>query len=103
MDQKITLPPPIPGEARVDTLLLLGVVRDRHLFTPHVTRTHAQAAQSTYAHKVLKFHGLSLKSLDAVYRATLVARLLYASPCWWDAVSAADRARLQSVPDRAAR
>ena len=92
------------GLARVDTLLLLGVVLDRHLlFTPHVTRTLAQTVQSTYPLKVLKSHGLPMKALDAVYRATLIARLLYTSPCWWGAVSAADRARLQSALNRVAR
>ena len=62
-----------------------------------------QASQSTYALKVLKFHGLSLDSLDAVCSATLVARLLYASPCWCGAASAVDRARLQSALYRASR
>ena len=39
-------PPPVPGVARVDTLLLLGVVIDRHLlFSQHMTKTLAQAAQ----------------------------------------------------------
>ena len=66
--------------ARVDSLLLLGVVLDHHLlFTPHVINTLAHTAQSAYALKVLKFHGLSMECLDAVCMGTLVARVLYAS------------------------
>ena len=78
----LTLPHAIPGVAWVDSLLLLGIVLDHHLlFTPHVTKTLAQGAQSAYALKVLKFHGLSMESLDTVCMATLVARVLHASPC----------------------
>ena len=99
------MPPPVlPGLSRVDTLLFLGVLVDRHLtFSPHVTRTLAQAAQSTYALKVLKTAGLSLSSLDLVCTATMVSRLLYASPAWWGVVSEADKHRLQSALDRVAR
>lgn len=100
----LILPPLTAGLARVDTLLLLGVVIDRHLlFTHHVTRSLAQAAQSMYALKVLKASGLPQGSLDMVCRATLVARLMYASPCWWGAISSADRSRLQATLNRVAR
>jgi len=54
-----------------------------HIFSPHVTRVVAQAAQSAYALKVLKSCGLLTKFLDLVYRATMVASGIYASPCSW--------------------
>jgi len=91
----LSLPAPLPGMTRVETLTLLGVVLDRHLlFTHHVTKIVAQASQSMYALKVLESLGLAKMSLDVVCRATLVDRMLYASPCWWGAILAADRTRL---------
>ena len=104
MDKGFCAPPLYPGLSRVDTLLFLGVLLDRHLlFSTQVSRTLAQAAQSMYALKVLKSSGLSPSSLDLVFSATLVSRLLYASPAWWGAVSEADKHRLQAALDRAAR
>ena len=80
----------------METLLLLGVLLDRHLqFSPHVMRVLAQAAQSTYALQVLKASGLSDASLHTVCRAAMVARLLYAASYWWGAITAEDKGRLQ--------
>jgi len=74
------------------------MVLDSHLtFSPHVTRVVAQAAQSAYALKVLKSCGLPTKSLDLVYRPTMVARVIYASPCWWGDLSAANHGKLRMV------
>src|SRR5258708_989024 len=102
--RNLVLPMPFPSVAKVETLLLLGVLLDRHLlFSAHVTKTLAQAAQSRYALKALRSSGLSLLSLDRVCRATMVARILYASPCWWGAIYGADRDRLQAAINRAAR
>jgi len=82
--------------------MLPGVVLDSHFtFSPHVTRVVAQAAQSAYGLKVLKSCGLPTESLNLVYRATIVACVIYASPCWWGDLSAADRGKLQAVLDRA--
>src|SRR6266496_6458362 len=50
-----------------------------------------------HALKVLKTSGLPMRSLSTVCRATLVARLLYASPCWWGDISEADKHRLQAT------
>jgi len=95
-------PPPTAGVTRADTLLLLGVLLDNHLsFAPHVSKTLAQAAQSLHALKVLKTSGLPMHSLTTVCRATLAARLTYASPAWWAATSEADKGRLQGALKRA--
>jgi len=56
-----------------------------------------------YALKVLASLGLAEMSLDVVCRATLVARMRYASPCWWGAISAAEQMQLQGTLNRAAR
>ena len=97
-----TLPPPTEGVARADTLLLLGVLLDNHLsFNPHVSKTLAQASQSLHALKVLKSSGLPMNSLTIVCRATLAARITYASSSWWAAISESDRGRLQGAFIRA--
>src|SRR6266496_1772917 len=84
------------------SLLLLGVQLDSHLlFSAHVAKTLAQASQSLHALKVLKCSGLPMRSLTTVCRATLVARLLYASPCWWGDISETDKHRLQATLKRA--
>src|SRR6266581_8441469 len=98
----LVLPPLTRDMVPVTTLLLLGVLLDIHLsFAPHVAKTLAQASQSMHALKVLKTSGLPLRSLSSVCRATLVARLLYASPCWWGDISEADKLRLQATLRRA--
>ena len=70
-------------------------------FSPHVSKTLAQAAQSLHALKVLKTSGLPMRSLTTVCRATLAARLTYASPSWWAGISEADKCRLQGALNRA--
>src|SRR6218665_1196132 len=41
-------------------------------------------------------HRLSADALSTVTEATIIFRLLYASPAWWGLTSAEDRARLES-------
>ena len=97
-------PPLLPGVKRVDNLNLLGVILDSQLsFSPHVTRTVNLAAQTLYALKTLKDCGLPYPFLSIVLRSTLVARLAYASPCWWGPLSAQDKDRLQKPLNRATR
>jgi len=68
-----------------------------------VTKTLAQAAQSTHALQVLKTSGLPIRSLNMVCRATMVARLTYASPSWSGNLAVADQGRIQAALNRAAR
>ena len=46
-------------------------------------------------------HGLSGPPLWNVATATLLSRLLYASPVWWDMVDAGGKQRLQAVLNKA--
>ena len=84
-----------------DTPKLDNLLDNHLLFAPHVTKTLAQASQSIHALKVLKTSGLPIRSLTSVCQATLVARLLYAAPCWWGSISEADKLRLQATLRRA--
>jgi Reverse transcriptase (RNA-dependent DNA polymerase) len=98
------IPDPQPGIPRVTHLTLLGVELDETLsFAEHVSKTVSRASQTLYALKTLKSYGLSQASLDSVCKSTLVARLVYASPCWWGPLTAESKDRLQAVLNRANR
>ena len=91
-------PNPLPGIKRVETLKILGVTLSQLLsFEPHIDKIVAQAAQSMYALRVLRAHGLHGDSLCDVTRSTLVAKLIYASPAWWGYISNASKMRLQTI------
>jgi len=53
-------------------------------------------AQSLFALRTLRHHGLPTDALHTVFQATVVAKLSYASPAWWGLTSAADRDRLEA-------
>jgi len=60
---------------------MLGVViGDDFSVTQHVQQFVTSSAQTSYALRVLRCHGLSDTALQRVYRATVVARLTYTLP-----------------------
>ena len=77
-------PPSLPSISRVDSMKILGVHVDKYLkFNEHVSTTITSCSQSLFALRTIKNHGLPLPSVQAVFRATLISKLLYASPAWW--------------------
>ena len=60
-------------------------------------RSLVRHAQSMYALRVLRAHGLKGDSLWDVSRATLVAKLTYASPAWWGYISETQKRRLHKL------
>ena len=96
-----TIPPPQPGLLRVRELKILGVTfTDALDFAPHFSATLSQATSSQYALGILRaHHGLLGFQLYAVTRATLISKLLYASPAWWGFTNAETRKRFQSILD----
>ena len=81
---------------------MLGVViADDFSVTQHIQRLVTSSAETTYALRVLRCHGLSNAVLQLVYRATVVARLTYAASAWRGFTKASDRQRIDSVIDRA--
>ena len=91
-------PQPIPGLLRVDQMKILGVTFSNTMtFKAHVDSLVCQSSQSMYALRVLRSHGLDANPLWEVTRATLVARLLYASPAWWGFLDAEGKRRLQAT------
>jgi hypothetical protein len=94
----IKLPPsPVPGFERVESIKALGVtVSRRFSFTQHVDNVLAACAQTLFALRTLKHHGLPTKALHTIFQATVVAKLAYAAPAWWGFANVADKARLEA-------
>jgi len=66
----------------------------------------ASSAQTHYALRVLRYHGLNTAALQhvyraTVYRATVVARITYAANAWHGFTKASERQRIDKVMDRA--
>jgi len=76
---------------------MLGITITNHLsIGEHVRDVIGKCAQSLYALKLLRNHGMSVSSLKHVYKAVILSKLLYASPAWWGFASAADKRRLEA-------
>ena len=77
---------------------MLGVSFDSKFgLTPHVKNLTQSAAQSMYALRVLRAHGMSDIALSGVVEATIVARLRYASQPWWGFVDCSSMATLNGI------
>ena len=98
------MPPQIPDIRRVTSIKMLGVTMTNHLSAgEHVRDVVDKSAQSLYAVKLLRCHGMSDDSLRHVYKAVVLSKLLHASPSWWGFTSAADKQRLEASVRRAIR
>ena len=90
-------PPPIPGIQRVDVIKILGVSLSKAFsFNVHIDNILMQAAQSMYALRVLRSHGLTGESMWDVTQATTLSRLLYATPAWWGYADMGHKYRLHN-------
>ena len=100
--KNLFIPSEIDGIKRVKTMKVLGVfIQDNLSFGEHVDHLVAQGAQTLYALRILKHHGLNGPHLWTVANSTLLARLTYASPAWWGLIGSEGLLRLQSVVSRA--
>jgi len=94
---RLAFPAPTSGIQRVDMMKILGVTLTYTLsFNTHIDIVLRQAAQSLYALRVLRSHGLTGEALWDVTRATTLSKMLYASPAWWGYVDMGYRQRLQN-------
>ena len=59
--------------------------------TDHVQELTIKSAQTLYALRVLRAHGLNDAALQEVYRLVVVARLIYAAIAWHGFCKATDR------------
>ncbi|HSN24566.1 MAG TPA: reverse transcriptase family protein, partial [Methylomicrobium sp.] len=93
--------PAVPGFQRVDTIKVLGVTISRRFsIAMHIDNLLLACSQTLYALRTLRHHGLPTHALHAVFQATVVAKLTYASSAWWGYATAADKARLESFLHR---
>ena len=69
----------------------------------HASNILAKAGSDLFALKTLRNHGLDSIALSQVCRATLIAKLAYASPAWRSFCSVSDLSRLESVEQKARR
>ena len=100
----IAEPPAMPAIERVTSLKVLGVTWTTGLSaTEHVRCIINACAQTLYALKILRAHGLTDVALQAVYKSVILAKLLYASSAWWGFTSASDRQRIEGFMRRGKR
>ena len=77
---------------------VLGVLIQNNLsFRDQADHLVRQSAQTMYALRILKHHGLCGPPLWEVAGATLMSRLTYASSAWCGFIDAEGRKRLNSV------
>ena len=99
-----TPPSPLPGISREHTLKILGVKITSHLSaSDHLRQVISESAQSLYALRVLRHHGMTEAGLHAIFRAVVVSRLTYASPAWSGFITATDRQRADAFLRRSKR
>jgi len=74
----------IPELQRVQVLKILGVTLTNSLSASlHVQNVITTCAQTLYALRVLRAHGLSDNALQIIHRAAIVlAKLMYGSSAW---------------------
>ena len=83
---------------------MLGVtISSRLSVGDHVQNVISSCAQTLHALRLLRAHGLCDAALQTVYRAVVVARLLYAASAWWGFTTAADRQRIEGFLRRGVR
>jgi len=95
----ITVAAAAAGVARDFALKVLGVTLSSNLSaSDHIRRVISDSAQSLYALRVLRHHGMN----DAC-RAVVVSRLMYTSPAWRGFATATDFKRVDAFLRRCKR
>ena len=96
--------PEIPGVLRVTTIKLLGVtIQSKFSMEEHVSDVITSSARALYGLRILRSHGLRSSDLCTVFRATVLSKLLYASPAWWGFTNVQQRDRLEGFLRKATR
>ena len=76
---------------------ILGVTITSGLsMSEHVKAILGSSAQSLYAIKILRSHGLSTSALFHIYRSVIIAKLVYAASAWWGFASQTDLQRINA-------
>jgi hypothetical protein len=89
--------PAVPGFERVDSIKALGVTISRRLsIAEHADNQLTACAQTLFAMRTLKHHGMPVNALYTIFRAIVAAKLTYDSTAWWGFARAADKERLEA-------
>src|SRR5688572_32782805 len=76
-------------------MVILGVtISDRIGFGAHMDKICCKPRKSMLALRVLVAHGYHCERLFDIVRATILARLLYASSVWWGFATVGEHKRL---------
>ena len=90
-------PPLLPEIDRVTSFKILGVTMTEGLSaSDHVRDVITGCAQTLYALRVLRTHGMGDPALHTVYQSVVVSRVMYASSAWWGFTNAVDRQRVDA-------
>jgi len=85
-------------------LKILGVTVNNGLSVSlHIETVISSCAQTLYALRVIRAHGLHDSALHNIYRSVVLAKLLYASSSWIGFSNATDRQKLQAFLNRSKR
>jgi len=74
--RKVALPPPQPDIERVSSLRVLGVILNKLTAADHVTVLLSSGSSMLYAMRVLRSHGTPTTSLQDIFRATVISRIM---------------------------
>ena len=85
---------PLTSISRVTTLKILGVTFTNSLsVAEHVHAVITSSAQTLYALRVLRAHGMDDVSLQTIFHSVVIAKLTHATSAWWGFSGASDRGR----------
>ena len=102
--RQVAPPPQLAGIVRDTSLKILGVMMTNGLSaSDHVRSVIRNCAQTLYALRVLRAHGMSDVALQSIYKSLVVAKLMYASSAWSGFTTTADRQRVNAFIGRSKR
>lgn len=89
---------------RVSVIKILGVTITNSLsVSEHVNDVIQSSARMTHALRVLRSHGCPIADLQRVFKATIIAKLTYASSSWIGLATATDLRRINAFLHRCMR
>ena len=92
------------GSSMLYRLKVLGVTfTDTLSASDHVRRVISDSAQSLYAPRVLRHHGLGEAGLQTVFRAIVVSRLTYTASAWIGFITGTDNQCIEAFLHRSKR
>ena len=102
--KSVQLPPPCQSIERTDKLTVLGVVINDHMTAvDHVGYLQSSCSSLLYMLRTVRNHDTPEASLKDIFRATVMAKILYCAPAWSVICSAADQAKLDAFLRRCKR